>query len=72
MEKLENADQCLLRDRLLQSCTHFIKVGSIPVSVKFALSNMHNAYVELGGNDVVTGVYQKMMRLPEIDNGEIW
>lgn len=72
LERLENADQCLLRDRLLQSCTYFIRAGDIPVSVKFALSNMYKAYTELNGNDVVTGVYQKMMRLPEVDNGEIW
>lgn len=68
MDLLATAIQCMLRDKLLQSCRYYIKQGSIPLAVKVSLSNMYKAYTALHGNDVVTGVYHQMIDLKEDDN----
>lgn len=54
----------LLRDRIMQACLHFEKIGYIPPRELESLSRMYSAYHNLGGNDVITAMYREVQNLP--------
>jgi len=60
---LKHGLQAVLRDRILQACALYQRKGCITVSQMDNLSNMYNAYHNLGGNGVVTNVYLQVMDL---------
>lgn len=60
---LRHGLQAVLRDRILQACAIHQRKGSITTSQMDNLSDMYNAYHNLGGNGVVTSVYLKTMEL---------
>jgi hypothetical protein len=64
--------QAVLRDRILQACAAYQRKGRITVSQMDNLSNMYNAYHNLGGNGVVTSVYLKVMELEkDVESSDI-
>lgn len=56
--------QCLLRQSILDSYYKYMDLGYCPVAVKEALSMMYEAYSGLGGNDVATALYHRVLELP--------
>lgn len=69
-QALKQGVQAVLRDRILHAYHHYKYVGKISVSQMENLSNMYNAYHDLGGNGVVTNVYLKAMKLPQDTEGD--
>lgn len=56
--------KAILRDRIIQSCSYFLKEGYITYVAKENIMRMYNAYTQLGGNDIATGIYEDAMKLP--------
>lgn len=56
--------QCLLRLEIIRSYENYSHKGYCPLYAREALSRGYNAYHELGGNDVATDLYDKIMELP--------
>lgn len=56
--------QCLLRQNIVDSYYKYTDKGYCPVAVKEALSMAYDAYSGLGGNDVATTLYHKVLELP--------
>ena len=58
--------QAVLRDRILQAFNYYRKVGGITTAQMDNISSMYRAYHNLGGNGVVTKIYEQAMSLPHI------
>lgn len=56
--------QCLLRLEIIRSYENYSHKGYCPVYAREALARGYAAYHELGGNDVATDLFDKMMELP--------
>ena len=61
---LKNGLQCLLRAEIIRSYDKYSEKGEIPIYAKEALEKEYKAYHKLGGNDVATGLYNELMKLP--------
>lgn len=57
--------QCLLRAEIIRSYEKYIDKGYCPLYSKQALTTAYKSYHALGGNDVATDLYEKIMDLPE-------
>ena len=66
---LANGVQCLLRAEIIRSYDKYTERGYCPLYAKEALTRAYGSYHKLGGNDVATDLYQKMMRLPSEEKG---
>lgn len=64
---LRNGLCAVLRDRIMQSATYHEERGFIPLRDMENMSLMYQAYHELGGNGLVTKVYEEVLELPHID-----
>lgn len=67
--ELENAAMregmlVMLRDRIIQADTHFTKIGEVSALEKESMQKMYNAYHGLGGNDIATASYKRVIALP--------
>ena len=56
--------QCLLRLEIIRSFENYNSKGYCPVYAREAISRGYTAYHNLGGNDVATDLYDKIMELP--------
>lgn len=56
--------QAVLRDRILQCCEHFQELGYAGVHDRENVEHMYNAYHKLGGNGMVTDLYNRFRTLP--------
>ncbi|MBQ7896687.1 MAG: hypothetical protein IJ364_09070 [Oscillospiraceae bacterium] len=61
---LEDGIQCLLRQEIIRSYENYFHKGRCPVYAREALTRGYAAYHSLGGNDVATDLYDKIMELP--------
>lgn len=61
---IQVAVQAMLRDRLVQKCEYHITQKWCSSENKTVLEKMHTPYESLGGNDVVTNLYNQTMVLP--------
>lgn len=66
---LEDGVQCLLRAEIISYHERYTAQKSCPVYAKEALRRIYSAYHALGGNDVATSLYEKILNLPENDGG---
>lgn len=57
--------QCLLRAEIIRSYEKYSEKGYCPLYAKEALTRAYNSYHELGGNDVATDLYDKIMDMSE-------
>lgn len=57
--------QCLLRAEIIRSYEKYSEKGYCPLYAKEALTRAYNSYHELGGNDVATDLYDKIMDMGE-------
>ena len=58
----------IMHDRLYQSCTFYIKQGSIDTSGLKNLEYLYKSYHALGGNGTGTELYNRAKSLPIDDN----
>ena len=61
---VENGVQCLLRAEIIRQYEKWIDRKYCPLYAKEALRREYEAYHELHGNDVATGLYNQVMALP--------
>lgn len=57
--------QALLRDTIVTNYNKYSSRGYCPIYVKESVRRAYNAYAALGGNDVATSLYRKLLDLPE-------
>ena len=57
--------QCLLRDSIVRDFNKFSDKGFCPIYAKESVKKAYQAYHDLGGNDVITELYHKLLALPE-------
>lgn len=63
-EAIKNGIRAVLRDRILQAYNHFSRIGKIQIEELENISNMYIAYHNLGGNGVITSIYNKVLEIP--------
>lgn len=56
--------QSLLRSQLIDYHDKYVQRGYCPVYVKEVVTHSYESYHELGGNGVITGIYEELMKLP--------
>lgn len=64
LKALKNGVQCLLRAEIIRSHDKYSDKGYCPIYAKEAATKAYNAYHNLGGNDVATELYHKILNLP--------
>lgn len=57
--------QSLLRDSIVSNYNKYTEMGYCPIYAKESVKKLYAAYHGLGGNDVATELYSKMLRMPE-------
>lgn len=57
--------QCLLRESIVSNYNKYSDKGACPIYAKESLKSAYTAYHDLGGNDVATGLYHKLLEMPE-------
>lgn len=62
---VERGLQCLLRAEIIRSFEKYTDRGYCPIYAKEALKREYDSYHDLGGNDVATGLFKKVMLLSE-------
>lgn len=63
---LKSGMQAMLRDRMIQSYTHFSEdKGWMPIYAKEAFEACYASYHNLGANGVMDGIHEKVRALPE-------
>lgn len=66
-EALKNGVQSMLRDRLIQSALSYEKKGWVDTNSLENVGLMYSAYSALGGNGIVTKLFNEMQGLPNVD-----
>ena len=59
--------QALLRESIVGNYNKYSEKGFCPIFAKESVKRVYKAYHDLGGNDVATELYQKILRMPEED-----
>ena len=57
--------QSLLRESIVSNFNRYTEKGYCPIYAKQTMMKLYESYHNLGGNDVVTELYQKLMKMPE-------
>lgn len=57
--------QSLLRESLVDNYNKYSDRGYCPIYAKESIKKVYTAYHNLGGNDVATGLYHKLLAMPE-------
>lgn len=66
-EALKNGVQSMLRDRLIQSALSYEKQGWVDTKALENIGLMYSAYSALGGNGIVTKLFNEVQELPHVD-----
>ena len=67
---LEDGVQCLLRNSIVTDYNKYQNKGFCPIYAKESLKKVYHAYHDLGGNDVATDLYDKMLKMPTERGGD--
>ena len=65
-DALKNGVQSMLRDRLIQSALSYEKQGWIDTNALENVGLMYSAYSSLGGNGIVTKLFNEVQELPNV------
>lgn len=57
--------QSLLRESIVGNYNKYNERGYCPIYVKESMKKLYTAYHNLGGNDVATSLYEKVLKMPE-------
>lgn len=68
---LEEGVKCLLRSKLIDYHDKYIERGYCPIYVKESARRSYDAYHNLGGNGVITKLFQDLMALPETEKDAV-
>lgn len=64
-QAIANGVQSLLRESIVHNYNKYSERGYAPIWAKESLKMCYSAYHDLGGNDVATQLYHKMLAMPE-------
>lgn len=64
-EAIAEGVQSLLRESIVSNYNKYLDKGFMPIYAKESLKSAYAAYHNLGGNDVATELYNKMLRMQE-------
>lgn len=64
-EAIAEGVQSLLRDSIVANYNKYQDKGYCPIYVKESIKKVYEAYHRLGGNDVATSLYRKILDMPE-------
>ena len=64
-EAIAEGMQSLLRESIVNSYNRYTDKGFMPIYAKESLKFVYRSYHNLGGNDVATELYNKMLRMQE-------
>jgi hypothetical protein len=64
IECMQDGLMSILRDRILQSCGHYIDKGAIDPLALENINRMHDSYKALGGNGLCDHQYEAIKNLP--------
>lgn len=64
-EAIAEGVQALLRESIVTSYNKHLDRGFCPIYAKESLKKVYKAYHNLGGNDVATSLYKKVLEMPE-------
>lgn len=62
--------QSLLRESIVNGYNRYQDKGFCPIYAKESLKKLYKAYHGLGGNDVATELYNKLLKMPEEREGK--
>ena len=57
--------QSLLRESIVNGYNRYSDKGFCPIYAKESMKRVYASYHDLGGNDVATELYQKLLKMPE-------
>ena len=60
--------QSLLRESIVNSYNKYSDKGHCPIYAKESIKKAYEAYHDLGGNDVATSLYKKILEMKEDEN----
>lgn len=69
-ETMSNGVRCLLRANIVSDYNKYTDRGYCPIYAKESLKQSYSAYHDLGGNDVATELYHKLLAMPEEKESE--
>ena len=69
-EAIAEGVQSLLRESIVTNYNRYLDRGYCPIYAKESVKKVYKAYHNLGGNDVATELYQKLLKMPEGDKHE--
>ena len=67
---MQEGVKCLLRGKLIDYHDKYTERGYCPIYVKESARRSYEAYHALGGNGVITKLYDDLMALPESEKEE--
>lgn len=62
--------QSLLRESIVSNYNKYTNKGYCPIYAKESIKKVYAAYHGLGGNDVASSLYDKVLKMPEDPPGE--
>ena len=67
-EAIAEGVQSLLRENIVNNYNKYSEKGFCPIYAKESVKKLYAAYHDLGGNDVATELYRKLLAMPEDSN----
>lgn len=64
-EAIAQGMQCLLRESIVGAYNKYSDKGYCPIYAKESIKSAYKAYHDLGGNDVATELYNKILKMEE-------
>ena len=64
-EAIAEGMQSLLRESIVDNYNKYSDKGFCPIYAKESIKKVYSAYHKLGGNDVATELYNKLLRMEE-------
>ena len=55
----------LLRESIVSNYNKYLEKGHCPIYAKESMKAVYKSYHDLGGNDVATSLYEKILKMPE-------
>ena len=70
-EAIAEGVQSLLRESIVSNYNRYHDKGFCPIYAKESVKKVYHSYAQLGGNDVATDLYKKLLEMPtEAEKGE--
>lgn len=69
-EAIAEGVQSLLRESIVTNYNRYTELGYCPIYAKESIKKVYKAYHNLGGNDVATELYTKVLKMPEVKDDD--